>query len=116
MKVIIILIISLFLIGCENNYKEKPNDNTELRNIILENNYIIVDVRNEEEYNEGHLKNALNIPYNEINDKINLDKNKTILVYCKSGNRSSIADNKLTNLGYKVYDLGAYDNINLPKE
>ena len=50
----------------------------------------------------------------EIDDKIS--KNKVIFVYCKSGNRSKIAFNTLKNLGYEVYDLGAFTEIDLPKE
>ena len=116
MKIIIILLISLTLCGCESKKEIKNNPNNELKEILLEDNYIIVDVRTEEEYNEGHLKNALNIPYDEINENTELDKNKAILVYCKSGNRSKMAEDTLINLGYKVYDLGAFYNINLPKE
>ena len=45
-----------------------------------------------------------------------LDKDKTILVYCKSGVRSNKAYNTLKDLGYDVIDLGAYDNVTLEKE
>ena len=116
MKIIVILFISLILCGCETKKEIKNNPNNELKEILLTDNYIIVDVRTKEEYNEGHVKDALNIPYDEINESIELDKTKTVMVYCKSGNRSKIAEDKLINLGYDVYDLGAFDNINLPKE
>ena len=82
-----------------------------LQTIIDESNYIIVDVRTQEEYDEGHIKDSINIPYDTINENTELDKSKTILVYCKSGKRSSIAESNLTNLGYKVYNLGAYESI-----
>ena len=75
-----------------------------------------MDVRTSEEYKEGHVKGAINIPYDEINENVELDKEKTILVYCKSGRRSKVAYDQLTSLGYEVYDLGAYDNITLDKE
>ncbi len=107
-KIVIILIIIITVCGCSSKDK--------LDKIISENNYIIVDVRTEEEYNISHLKDSINIPYDEIDKSIKLDKNKIILVYCKSGTRSKIAYNNLTNLGYKVYDLGSYEEINLPKE
>jgi len=108
MKKIIITIIILILCGC------KIQKSTELKNIINSNNYIIIDVRTNEEYNESHISGAINIPYNELDNS--LDKNKIILVYCKSGARSQIAFNNLTNLGYTVYDLGAFSQIDLPKE
>ena len=79
-------------------------------------NYIVVDVRYDYEYSEGHVVNSINIPYDTINSNINLDKNKTILVYCKSGKRSKIAYDKLKELNYDVIDLGAYDKVTLDKE
>lgn len=115
-KVLILLLFGLILFGCNKNEQIKPNLNNELKEIILENNYIIVDVRTKEEYEISHVKDAILIPYDQINEKISLDKTKKILVYCASGNRSSMAYKSLTNLGYDVYDLGAFDNITLPKE
>ena len=97
------------MIGCT---KEK----SKLDEIIEKNNYIIVDVRTEEEYNESHIKNAINIPYDTINENTELDKTKTILVYCKSGVRSNKAYNTLKKFGYDVVDLGAFNSINLEKE
>ena len=110
MKKIIILILTCILCGCSNDSLSKE----ELNNIIEENNYIIIDVRTEEEYDESHIKDSINIPYNEINAK-DIDKSKIILVYCASGKRSEIAYNKLNELGYTVYDLGSINNIELEK-
>ena len=116
MKILIILVISLILCGCDTKKEIKPNPNDMLKEILLSDNYIIVDVRTEKEYNEGHVKNALNIPFDKINESTDLDKTKTIMVYCKSGNRSKMAYDTLIKLGYDVYDLGAFDTINLQKE
>lgn len=55
------------------------------------------------------------LPYDEIKENM-LDKNKTIFVYCQSGTRSKIAYQKLLDLGFKVYDLKAYEDIQLLKE
>ena len=70
---------------------------------------IIVDVRSSQEYLEGHLKGSINIPYYEINKNVNnilKDKNKEIVLYCQSGERSLQAYKKLINLQYKnVYNL-----------
>lgn len=109
----ILLIIGVCLIICGCGKKEESN---ELDKILAENNYVIVDVRTKEEYEESHIVDAINIPYDDISEKTDLDKNKTILVYCKSGNRSSIAFKTLTTLGYKVYDLGAFSEIDMSKE
>ena len=100
------------LVGCSKGKKEV----NEMDKIIAENNYIVVDVRTDEEYNESHVKGSINIPYDEIDENTNLDKTKTILVYCKSGVRSNKAYNTLKDLGYDVVDLGAYDTVELEKE
>ena len=72
--------------------------------IMKENkNYIILDVRTIEEYNEGHIPNAICIPNETIgNDTINelSNKEQLILIYCRSGNRSKQAAEKLKQLGY----------------
>lgn len=65
--------------------------------------HIILDVREQEEYDEGHIPGAILIPYNQvdyyINEKIP-DKDALILVYCRSGRRSKIAAETLSWLGY----------------
>lgn len=72
----------------------------------------ILDVRSYMEYRGGHIKNAQNIPYDEINETtIKLAKNEKIIVYCRSGSRSAKAAETLENMGYnQVYDLGSIDN------
>ena len=76
----------------------------EIVKIMNENqNYIILDVRTFEEYNYGHIPNAICIPNETINeDVINKlpNKEQLILIYCRSGNRSKQAANKLQELGY----------------
>lgn len=83
----------------------------EAKNIIdNEKDYIILDVRTDEEFDEGHIPNAVNIPNEEIGDfEIDAlpDKNKKILVYCRSGHRSLQAAAKLGVLGYtNVLEFG----------
>ena len=76
----------------------------EIVNIMSENqNYMILDVRTVEEYNNGHIPNAICIPNETISeDVINKlpNKEQLILIYCRSGNRSKQAANKLQELGY----------------
>ncbi len=116
-KILLALFLCLFISACSNQ-KEASNSGNEdrLKQVLDENNYQIVDVRTKEEYEEGHIKNAILIPYDQINDQIALDKEKKILVYCRSGRRSAIAYQTLTNLGFDVMDLGAYDTIDMEKE
>lgn len=109
-KLFIILIISLFLVGCSNG------SGIDYKKLMQENEYIIVDVRTREEYELGHIEKAINIPYDELDENVDLEKDKIIFVYCKSGNRSKIAYNILKELDYTVYDLGAFTKIDLPRE
>lgn len=68
-----------------------------------EKDYIILDVREQDEFDAGHISGAILIPYTEIENKVSEiipDKDKLILVYCRSGRRSKIAAETLTLLGY----------------
>ena len=68
-----------------------------------EEGYIILDVRTQEEYDEGHIPGAILIPDTEIEaraEEILTDKDQLILVYCRSGRRSKLAAEILVELGY----------------
>lgn len=71
---------------------------------------VILDVRTQEEYDEGHIEGAILIPDYEITEKAEellTDKDTTILVYCRSGRRSAAASAALFKLGYtNVNDFG----------
>lgn len=65
--------------------------------------YVILDVRTEEEYEDGHIPGAILIPDYEIESKaedVLTDKEQLILVYCRSGRRSKLAAEQLVDLGY----------------
>lgn len=75
--------------------------------------YILLDVREQDEYDEGHISGSILIPYTEIDVKAEAmlpDKNKQILVYCRSGRRSKIAAESLAKLGYT--DVKEFGGIN----
>jgi len=68
-----------------------------------EEGYIILDVRTQEEYDQGHIPGATQISHEEIAEKaekVLTDKEQLILVYCRSGRRSKIAAEALVELGY----------------
>ena len=71
---------------------------------------MVVDVRTREEYDGGHIENAVLVPNESIGSEIPEalpDKEATLLVYCRSGRRSKDAAQKLLALGYQnVYDFG----------
>lgn len=83
---------------------------------IMEENkdYVIVDVRTPDEYKEGHIPNAINIPNETINETVYnklKDKNQLILIYCRSGSRSRQAAYKMQKLGYtNLVDFGGIMN------
>lgn len=83
-------------------YYQIPQDEAK-RIMDEESDYIIVDAREQSEYDEGHIKGAIVIPYTEIQQKAEEmlpDKEQLILVYCRSGRRSKIAAQSLANMGY----------------
>ena len=68
-----------------------------------EEGYIILDVRTQEEYDQGHIPGAIVISHGEIEEKaedVLMDKDQLILVYCRSGRRSKIAAEALVEQGY----------------
>ncbi len=117
-RFLIIICVFTMICGCSTNQEKKEALNREelLDRIMWEDNYIIVDVRTPEEYEDSHVIDAINIPYDTIDATVDLDKSKTILVYCQSGRRSKIAYDVLEPLGYEVYDLGAYDTVPFDKK
>ena len=72
---------------------------------------LIIDVRTEAEWKDGHIEEAILIPYELIGERIGSvarDKSMRIYVYCRSGRRSQIAKETLEKLGYKdVVNLGS---------
>ena len=95
-------------------YSSRTNKNdidiTDLNRIIKVNSdVVLLDVRSKQEFREGHLNNAINIPLYELefccNDKLE-DKNKIIVVYCQSGIRSRKAVKILSKNGFRnLYNL-----------
>jgi phage shock protein E len=76
---------------------------------------IWIDVRSAEEFTQGHLPNAVNIPHTEISEKIaavTADKKAHIQLYCRSGRRSALAEEQLKALGYEnVSNAGGYEQL-----
>jgi len=75
--------------------------------------YILVDVRTENEYKKGHVDGAINIPVDELRERLHeLDRSKTIVVYCRVGYRGYIADRILSQNGFRVLNItGGYKSV-----
>ena len=110
LKVVPLLLVILLLAGCaettggENDATYRQITMSEAVEMMAsESDYIILDVRRPDEFSAGHIPNAVNIPNESIGaDEIDVlpDKDRLILVYCRSGNRSKQASEKLVRLGY----------------
>ncbi len=104
-KSIIVTLIFLLSISCSNSQNFKSVDVAEFKSILEKNSEIqLVDVRTEDEFKGGHIKNAKNISIasEKWSSSIgNLDKTKPVLVYCLSGGRSKKAAAELKELGFR---------------
>jgi len=80
---------------------------------------LVIDVRTQSEYDAGHLQGALHIPYAQIGDTIAFvvpDTNQVIVLYCKGGFRSGMAEKALKNLGYiNAVNGGGFEKLRKTK-
>ncbi len=115
--------------GCSADKAQPPQKQSVYKNITAEeakdiidteSGYLILDVRTQEEFEQGHIPNAVNLDYQEIAQKaeeVLPDKNQKILIYCRSGRRSKIAAQELLDMGYtSLYEFGGiidwpYDTV-----
>lgn len=90
----------------------KSSQNVSLAEII-ERGAVIIDVRTDTEYRQGHLKKSINIPLNQLAGKIKmLNKNKPVITCCASGMRSATAQRILRDHGFgEVYNGGSWSSL-----
>ena len=116
MKRILPLLISLLLLltGCGGNatdgsYQQITQE--EAKEMMDSQEVIILDVREQGEYDSGHIPGAVLLPVGTIDEttaaEVIPEKDSTVLVYCRSGNRSKTASSTLAELGYtNIYEFG----------
>ena len=113
-KKITLLIIAfvLFLVGCSSNgtnstrsYENISTD--EAQSMIAKKEVDIIDVRTPEEFASGHVPEAVNLPLQDLESRVfTLDKNKSYLIVCRSGNRSGQASEILVSKGFShIYNM-----------
>ena len=111
MKKLLFLLLAVMLLTACGQTKENDREAAymnitaeEAKQIMdIEEGYIILDARTQEEYDQGHIPGAIVISHEEIAEKaeeVLTDKDQLILVYCRSGRRSKIAAEALVELGY----------------
>lgn len=102
-------LLFLLLSGCAH-----PTLTGEQAHAKVDAGAFLLDVRSPGEFAEGHLTGAVNVPVNELEATLSslpVDRNREIVVYCRSGMRSSRARTILLKAGYsKVEDLGGMSN------
>ena len=101
--------VVLLLNSCGASYMKISQDKA-MQMMQEQEDYLIVDVRRPDEFAEGHIAGAINVPNEDITDEMPEllpDKDQLLLIYCRSGNRSKEASQKLADMGYtKVYEFG----------
>lgn len=116
LKLSLLIFISILNINCNNNQKEKSNKQLgEIKQVTpiefkeQSKNQTIVDIRTPQEFAQGHIEGAININYFDksfLEQVSKFDKNKSIYIYCRSGNRTSSASKKMQDLGFEeIIDL-----------
>ena len=116
MKRILLLLFSLLLLlaGCSGNTADSSYQQItqeEAKEMMDTQDVVILDVREQNEYDGGHIPGAVLLPVGTIDEaaaaEVLPDKDSTVLVYCRSGNRSKTASSKLVELGYtNIYEFG----------
>lgn len=115
MKRMIPLLLSLLLLtGCGENTADSSYQQIsqeEAKEMMDSQDVIILDVREQDEYDSGHIPGAVLLPVGTIDEttaaEVIPEKDSTVLVYCRSGNRSKTASSTLAELGYSsIYEFG----------
>ena len=112
-SLIILLMLSSCLFSKGEGYKRITMDEAAVL-MQREEGYILLDERTKAEYESGYIPGAINIPLGDIDERVVSslpDKEQMILVYCRSGNRSRQASDKLAKLGYKnIIEIGGINS------
>ena len=115
MKRIIPFLLALFLLtgfggtSADSSYQQITQE--EAKEMMDTQEVIILDVREQDEYDSGHISGAVLLPVGTIDEttaaEVIPEKDSTVLVYCRSGNRSKTASSTLAELGYtNIYEFG----------
>ena len=117
-RILPLFLLLLLLTGCggtasnassEDGYQQISQE--EAKEMMDTKEVIILDVREQDEYDSGHIPGAVLLPVGTIDEEtaaeVIPEKNSTVLIYCRSGNRSKTASSALVELGYtNIYEFG----------
>lgn len=108
------LFVTVMVLFMESMSPFKPHggyvsqDNASFARTLADSTVYLIDVRTAEEFSEGHIPGAVNINVSQADFERRidtLDRNRSVAVYCRGGSRSKIAAMKLSERGFKVYEL-----------
>ena len=120
---LLLIVMGFAIAGCGGDTADERKEQAEYRRITADEaqvlmqqtqDYLILDVRSPEEFAQGHIPHAINIPmdrFGEAPPKELPDKAQKIFVYCRSGARSQQAAQKLADMGYtNIVEMGGINN------
>ena len=123
LAMVLLLAAALTIVGCGGDSAEDRKEQAKYRRITpdeaqvlmqQEQDYLILDVRSPEEYAQGHIPHAINIPMDRIGEeppKELPDRDQTIFVYCVKGIQSMNVANRLAHMGYKnIIEMGGLND------
>ena len=117
-RILPLFFLLLLLTGCGGNASNTSSESDyqqisqeEAKEMMDTQDVIILDVREQDEYDSGHIPGAVLLPVGTIDEEtaaeVIPEKDSTVLVYCRSGNRSKTASSALSELGYtNIYEFG----------
>ncbi|MGO5097086.1 rhodanese-like domain-containing protein [Agathobaculum sp. LCP25S3_E8] len=115
---LVLTALLLLLTGCggkesDSSYQQITQE--EAKEMIDTQEVIILDVREQDEYDSGHIPGAVLLPVGTIDEDtaaaVIPEKDTSVLIYCRSGNRSKTASSTLADLGYtNVYEFGGINS------
>ena len=110
-SIVLSVVIGLTFFNCKQTAAQHATllEPMEFKEFLSTNDVLLVDVRTPQEFNSGHIENAINIDFlsSEFDEQIQkLDTTKTLVIYCRSGNRSGKSTSKFVKVGFdQLYDL-----------
>lgn len=104
---VLFTLLVLFTVTSTTVFAEEISQNQLLNLLKQEHKPLLLDVRSPEEYAQGHIEGAVNIPHSEVNTRLNellAYKNQQIVLYCRSGRRAELVKTELLKQGFTQLD------------
>lgn len=131
MRIVVVILVTLMAVtlfaSLQCTAKARPKETTVaaspfLMERVKNNEWLLIDVRSPEEFNEGHIPGAINMPHKEINnylDELEDYKDKPIIIYCRSGRRAKmamkeLADHDFSEVMHLEGDMLGWNAANMP--